>query len=1217
MKKFLLLSLLILAACNQAALPETKVDSETPEARTSRLLSDETLEVNFQVDPAKDQLATLSTSPFSTQAVDIDLQSSSKGLVDKDGTRYLYGTFDITNTSGETLENLSFYALSTARTLGGTAMSNLLDANNQAVTDPTFARTILPTHRTRNNSGTLVVKADEADFQGYSAAQVAQVQDQLGVGRNVLDYGFTARNEAGMRPIAPGKKGSVTFAIKFPYEPSDSADYPFSFTLSFAIVDDAARQVTRSAEENPDSANDVCRRAQEVGAGRVVVIGNEPSGAPCDLVRLNDIKVATATGTLPAKYLLGEGPGAAIPDLQVSDTRLVYTEQNGNESAQTLTLRNFGSGALTVSSLNLSSDADFSIASAALPLTLQPGQTSDVSVTFAPSSLGPKGARLEIQSNDPDSPDMSVTLRGLSVKGTGGSNEPSLQWILDTLEIDIDAGDPDPSNNVMPTRDLLGDEVKAQRFAKAGSGPVTVETLAVFGPDASNPVTTFGWYEAGDANSITDLFSVTNSPKSNAQRLLPPVEGSTSFDPGSKEFGIVSSWPFFNNRKLYSEDALNTFSGAVPHHVRAYPLPGADNAFVIATEEHVSGFDYQDIVVILRNVKPVALPEPVGCAPISTLLCNEVAVSLPYNLTFDGNEGKLEDKNGVGTGFTVVDAPSSPLTTPSNPQLPGYEPSKLSVANGSLTITTTKGIQYVEPSTSSETNSQVNALGVGVDGGAKLRIETTLTDVSFPNTNQYQQAGLWFGLDEDNYAKLVVLNRGNGQAGIQLAREENAVLGNDDQLDSALLNLNSKDVKLILELDPTILQAAASYSVDGGAETVFANLELSETLFAGQTIGSDTVSFAGLFATHRRATSAMTFTFADFSIEQPKTLAPSGTLSLENRDWTSEQISAEAKGHFDNWLAFNRITSDKDDPRTHDTVTLRLNNDSNEVLKVSSLTLVNNTNNAAGLAAYSLPNGEAPSVENPLEIAAGSFYDLSVAFTYPRASGRNEVVRAQLLIGSSDADTPTRTVQLGGSWQIQEEGGNEPNVAEIVRAFGFGTTILNPGEKLNNQGRIEAIGEEVLSPFWNRADTSEPVYVRQLAAYHTCCSNTANVFLQPDINSGNTTKFFTHNGKDAQSFLPLISGSSSKPAQGTKTPPNTRFGFKSDPEWSDPSRNRVGPDDCSAGRDTCGHHMRFWPVRDLDGNLVPNAYLMVMDYAGINYDFNDNVYFISNVKPAQ
>ena len=43
-------------------------------------------------------------------------------------------------------------------------------------------------------------------------------------------------------------------------------------------------------------------------------------------------------------------------------------------------------------------------------------------------------------------------------------------------------------------------------------------------------------------------------------------------------------------RRLFSEDSLNTFSGAIPHHVRVYPLKtsaGAvvPDAYVEATEE--------------------------------------------------------------------------------------------------------------------------------------------------------------------------------------------------------------------------------------------------------------------------------------------------------------------------------------------------------------------------------------------------------------------------------------------------------------------------------------------------------------------------------------------------------------------------------------------------------------------------------------------------------
>ena len=46
--------------------------------------------------------------------------------------------------------------------------------------------------------------------------------------------------------------------------------------------------------------------------------------------------------------------------------------------------------------------------------------------------------------------------------------------------------------------------------------------------------------------------------------------------------------------------------------------------------------------------------------------------------------------------------------------------------------------------------------------------------------------------------------------------------------------------------------------------------------------------------------------------------------------------------------------------------------------------------------------------------------------------------------------------------------------------------------------------------------------------------------------------------------------------------------------------------------------MRFFPVRTAAGVVVPNTYVVVMDYPSNdqNFDFNDNVYLISNIRPA-
>ena len=43
--------------------------------------------------------------------------------------------------------------------------------------------------------------------------------------------------------------------------------------------------------------------------------------------------------------------------------------------------------------------------------------------------------------------------------------------------------------------------------------------------------------------------------------------------------------------------------------------------------------------------------------------------------------------------------------------------------------------------------------------------------------------------------------------------------------------------------------------------------------------------------------------------------------------------------------------------------------------------------------------------------------------------------------------------------------------------------------------------------------------------------------------------------------------------------------------------------------------MRAWAVRDRSGAIVPNTWLVGMDYSGINYDYNDNLYLVTNMKP--
>ena len=259
----------------------------------------------------------------------------------------------------------------------------------------------------------------------------------------------------------------------------------------------------------------------------------------------------------------------------------------------------------------------------------------------------------------------------------------------------------------------------------------------------------------------------------------------------------------------------------------------------------------------------------------------------------------------------------------------------------------------------------------------------------------------------------------------------------------------------------------------------------------------------------------------------------------------------------------------------------------------------------------------------PVSVDPGGSVTLKVRFA-PTVTGSTatQLFEETLTVSSDAADGPTHEVELAGLYQRETEAGTEPDVVAIAEAFGWGTTILGPRQQLNNRGRVTTVGDEILSPYWRRADTSAPVGVRQLAALHSCCNNTAG-FSWFAKGTSSPKEVLRHDGQWAQTLLPRRNGSDTTPASSAFTPSSEVFGFKIDPEWSDPAKNNKSPDRCTASSPSgkeepgcqLGHHVRVWPVEDRDGVAVPGTYLVVMDYAGINYDFNDNAYLLTNITP--
>ena len=179
--------------------------------------------------------------------------------------------------------------------------------------------------------------------------------------------------------------------------------------------------------------------------------------------------VACGTETAPAPPVTP--PVAAVPPTVTPPNGLVFSAPtNEADAAQTLTLTNEGGAAVTLSSLKLSDTTSFALTDApTLPLTLTAGESASVGVGFSAGDVGPRRATLTVES---DAAPVTVELGGLSFAGTGGDNEPSLQWILDTFALPVDVGDPNPSTTPIedaPADGLVGEEVAAQTFEKAGA----------------------------------------------------------------------------------------------------------------------------------------------------------------------------------------------------------------------------------------------------------------------------------------------------------------------------------------------------------------------------------------------------------------------------------------------------------------------------------------------------------------------------------------------------------------------------------------------------------------------------------------------------------------------------------------------------------------------------------------------------------------------------
>lgn len=265
--------------------------------------------------------------------------------------------------------------------------------------------------------------------------------------------------------------------------------------------------------------------------------------------------------------------------------------------------------------------------------------------------------------------------------------------------------------------------------------------------------------------------------------------------------------------------------------------------------------------------QPAAGAPAIGDVPVATQPAGQPfdnreiklkAQSLPYKLTFDTDHGKIADAAGVGTGFTYIAPPRTGY---------GYEKQNLRVTGGALRVRTGAG------SMDGSSNSQDNAVGVGIDAPNDVHnFRTTLLTLP-AGSGKSEQAGLYFGVDQDEQVKLIAISTPGGTR-VEFVAETG---GTTRTIAQSAPVASGATVGLVLKVDPTKTEITASYKVNSGGTVTLGSFAAPEEFFSFDGAGLDpsigTRSFGGILATHRGGT-PLEYAFGDFTVDVPTTPPP-------------------------------------------------------------------------------------------------------------------------------------------------------------------------------------------------------------------------------------------------------------------------------------------------------------------------------------------------------
>ncbi len=261
------------------------------------------------------------------------------------------------------------------------------------------------------------------------------------------------------------------------------------------------------------------------------------------VIQSGDRKSAVAVSGTGQQPQSTPPPTSGSPAMQVSSTALQFgSVPIGGNAQQTLTLTSTGTAALDVSALSASGDG-FSAKAPALPLSLQPGQSLTLPVTFVPTKAGAEAGKLVIGSDAVGSSYVAVSLVG---NGTSSTPAPPDAPALTLSSTTVDFGSVAVGSQGSTSLTLTSSGTAAvviQSLAVSGdafaTGKLKLPLTLAPGQQIAVPLTFAPLAGGAQQGEITLTDNATGSPSTIS--LTGTGTTSASFSaPASVEFGDVT-----------------------------------------------------------------------------------------------------------------------------------------------------------------------------------------------------------------------------------------------------------------------------------------------------------------------------------------------------------------------------------------------------------------------------------------------------------------------------------------------------------------------------------------------------------------------------------------------------------------------------------------------------------------------------------------------------